>query len=320
MKNLVLGATGSLGRAVVKVLIDVNETVKAFVRSKAKVEKYFKGYENKIEIVSGNAADEKDILKASEGADNIYYCIHIPYPRWEKEARELLSVSINAAISSNAKLIFPGNVYVYGLPDYNPVDEKHPWKAHTKKGKIRIDMENMLKDAKEKRGLKYIVVRMPDFYGPYVINDFYEKIFFNALEGKTIQWFGDLDVPVEFNFIEDAGKAVVTAALSEKSNGEEYNVPGYALTTAGKFLEEVSNQAGKGSKIKTLNSAFIIGLGGLFNPLAKEFKEMLYLKQIKFILDGRKFKEEFGLIPATPYKDGIAKTLEWGRSQVDSIQ
>ncbi|MDO8550955.1 MAG: NAD-dependent epimerase/dehydratase family protein, partial [Ignavibacteria bacterium] len=205
MRNLVLGATGSLGSAVVKALVESKENSKAFARSREKAEQYFKGYENKIEIVAGNAANEKDVLKASANADNIYYCIHIPYPRWEKEARELFSVSINAAINSNAKLIFPGNVYVYGLPDYNPVDEKHPWKAHTKKGRIRIDMENMLKESKEKRGLKYSVVRMPDFYGPYVINEFYEKIFFNALDGKTIQWFGDLDMPIEFIFIEDAG-------------------------------------------------------------------------------------------------------------------
>jgi nucleoside-diphosphate-sugar epimerase len=313
LNNIVLGATGSLGRSVVKSLVNLNENVKAFVRNKEKAEKFFGADLKDVEVIAGDAAREDDIIKASKEADIIYYCIHIPYPRWAKEARELLTTSIKAALKTDAKLVFPGNVYVYGLPDYNPLDEKHPWKAHTKKGKIRINMENMLKQAKEEKGLRYTVIRMPDFYGPFVINEFYEKIFFNAIEGKTIQWFGDLDVPVEFIFIEDAGKAIVMAGLSEKSMGEEFNVPGYSVTTARNFLQEVSDQAGKNSSVKTLNSSFIIGLGGLFNPLAREFKEMLYLKQVKLILNGEKYEDSFGSIPATPYKEGISKTLEWAK-------
>jgi hypothetical protein len=42
---------------------------------------------------------------------------------------------------------------------------------------------------------------------------------------------------------------------------------------------------------------------------------MLYLKQVKLILNGAKFKEAFGSIPATSYKEGIAKTLEWAARQ-----
>jgi nucleoside-diphosphate-sugar epimerase len=313
MNNVILGATGSLGRAAVNSLIKSNESVKAFVRNKSKAERYFNVASEKIKIVSGDASKEKDIVKASEGADNIYYCINIPYQRWEMEARELLKITISAALKVNARLIFPGNVYVYGLPDYNPVDEKHPWKAHTKKGKIRIEMEKALKIAKEKNGLKYTVIRMPDFYGPYVINGFYEKIFFNSLEGKTIQWYGDMDIPMEFIYIDDAGEAMVCAALSADSGGDEFNLPGYSVTTAREFLQEIAGQAGKGSKIKTINSSFIIGLGGLFSPLAREFKEMLYLKQIKLILNGNKFSDAFGSLPATPYKEGIAKTLEWAK-------
>jgi nucleoside-diphosphate-sugar epimerase len=309
-KNLVLGITGSIGRATAKALSEKGEKVIGFARNLNKANKYLKELEN-VELFLGDASNLIDIEKASEDCKNIFYCVHIPYPRWEAEARELLSVSIEAAVKTGAQLIFPGNVYVYGKPVYNPVDEKHPWNAHTKKGKIRIDMENMLKGAKEKKGLKYLVVRMPDFYGPFVINEFYEKIFFNALGGKTIQWFGNLDIPTEFIFIEDAGNAMAAAALSGKSGGEEYNVPGHSVTTAKKFLEEIALQAGKNSKIKALNSVFVVRLGGLFNPLAREFAEMMYLKQVELILNGKKFLDTFGSIPSTPYEEGIAKTLEW---------
>lgn len=311
--NLVLGATGGIGRVIVKALREKGEPVKVLVRNKTKAEKYLKDFDN-VEIIVGDAANREDVADACRDCKNLFYGVNIPYPEWGEKTKDLLTSSIQAAVQNNAKLIFPGNVYVYGHPRYNPVDEKHPHDAHTKKGKIRIEMEKMLENAASEKGLRYTIVRMPDFYGPYVINGFYEKLFIKALEGKTIQWIGDLDVPIEYIFIEDAGKAMVIAVNSEKSDGEEFNVRGYAGTTARKFLEEVAKQANAGSKVKGLNSNFMVGIFGLFDKMAKEFKEMMYLKQEKLLLNGSKFKKTFGQIPATPYQDGIAKTLSWAKN------
>ena len=308
-KSLIVGATGSLGPAVVKALKQKGELVKLFVRSKSKAKKYFDIDE--YEIFEGDASKESDLLKAAEDTDYLFYLLNVPYQNWEKEARSLLKTSLSAAEKTNSKFIFPGNVYVYGHPEYNPIDENHPYEAHTKKGKIRIEMERMIEEAGLKNNLNYTIVRMPDFYGPFVINGFYEQLFINAVNGKRIQWFGDLDVPIEFIFIDDAGKAMVSAGLSEKSKNEVYNVPGFSETTARKFLNEIAAQAGSNSKVRTLNLTFIVKLGGLFNPLAKEFAEMLYLKQEKILLDGTKFEKEFGPIPKTPYEEGIAETLNW---------
>jgi nucleoside-diphosphate-sugar epimerase len=193
------------------------------------------------------------------------------------------------------------------------VNERHPRNAHTKKGKIRIEMENMLARASEEKGLQYTIIRMPDFYGPYVINTFSETFFINALKGKTLRWFGNLDSPYETIFIEDAGKAMVIAGLSEKSNGKDFNVPGFSEITPKKLLNEISRQTGKNSKITAINSSFLFGLLGLINPTAYEFKEMLYLKQTRLILDGLLFNTTFSRIRTTSYKEGIEKTLTWAK-------
>jgi nucleoside-diphosphate-sugar epimerase len=155
---------------------------------------------------------------------------------------------------------------------------------------------------------------MPDFYGPFVINSFYEKFFINALKGKPLQWFGDLDAPIEFIFIDDGGKAMVAAGNSEKSIGESFNVPGYKETTAREFLNEIARQGNAGSKVKAINSEFVVGLAGIISDMAREFKEMMYLKQEKLVLDGTKFKNTFGELPATPYEEGIMKTLNWTKN------
>lgn len=316
-KNLIVGFTGGIGRATAKALTESNELVIGFARNIDKAKNYATELNN-IELIQGDATKIKDLEKAIDGVDKLFYCANIPYNKWEKEAVSLFSVSVDLAIKYNLKLIFPGNVYVYGYAKNNPVNEEHPFHAHTKKGKIRIEMERKLEEASQKNNLNYTIVRFPDFYGPYVINGFSEQIFIKALKGEKINWFGDLNIPIEFIFIEDAGKAMAIAALSEKSNCKSFNVPGFAETTALNILNEIVNQSNpegmstqNNSKISALNSDLIFSLVGLLNPIAKEFKEMLYLKRTKLILDGSLFRETFGILPSTPYEEGIRKTLVW---------
>ena len=315
-KCLVTGATGGIGRAVVKALSDKNIAVRLLVRNREKAEMYF-GEFNDVEILKGDASNENDLKNAMDGISHYFYCVNIPYEQWEEKAVDLLGKSLTAAASHKAKFVFPGNVYVYGHAQYNPVDEDHPFAAHTKKGRIRIQMERMLHEAYLKKGLRYTIVRMPDFYGPFVINTFSEKFYINALRGKPLQWFGDLDIPVEFIYIEDGGKAMAEAGLSENTDGKDFNVPGYSETTARKYLEEIAKQGGNKSKIKSINSPLIVGLAGLFNPTAREFKEMMYLKQEKLILSGKRYQETIGEYPKTAYSDGIKKTLEWVKDYFD---
>ena len=41
---------------------------------------------------------------------------------------------------------------------------------------------------------------------------------------------------------------------------------------------------------------------------------MMYLRRERLILDGSKFREKFGVVPATPYSTGVNATLDWFRA------
>lgn len=311
--QLILGFTGGIGRAVALALSKRNIPMRALVRDKTKAEKYVVGLNN-LTLIEGDASNPADLENAYKGIDSVYYCINIPYPQWEKHALSLLSKSVEAAIKHKVKFIFPGNVYVYGHAKYNPVNEKHPHAAHTNKGQIRMEMEEMLTIARKERGLDYIIIRMPDFYGPFVLNTFSEQVYINAIKGKPLQWIGDLDVETELIYIEDGGEAMVLGALEENCVGEVFNIPGNEITTARKYLEEIVNQANSKSKISTINGDWIFNIIGLFNPMVKEVREMLYLKREKLILDGSKFQKTFGKLPTTSYSDGVKLTLNWAKN------
>lgn len=312
-KSLIVGATGGIGRSAIKALVENGNEVRAFVRNRQKAEKYFLGLKG-VENFEGDATKPEDVKKAMVGCSTLFYCGNVLYTEWIEKAMPIFKVSLDAAANANARFVFPGNVYLYGRAQYNPVDEKHPHDAHTVKGKIRVEMEELIKRYSKEKELKYTIVRFPDFYGPYVVNGFSDKAYLNALEGKSILWIGAKTVPLEYIFIEDAGKCLVTAGQSEKGINEEFNVPAFAPITNKEYLGLISKLGGKNCKIQILNSNFIFSILGLFNPMIKEVAEMLYLKREKLILDGTKFKNSFGFLPATNYETGIQKTFEWAKS------
>ena len=310
--HLILGLTGGIGRAIALALNKRDIEIKALIRDKKKAKNYIDGL-NKLEIIEGDVSNPLDLKRAFEGVEVVYYCINVPYHKWEEQALQLLKNCVDAAVENKTKFVFPGNVYVYGHAKYNPVDEKHPHAAHTKKGQIRMEMEEMLALAKKDEGLDYTIIRMPDFYGPYVINGFSEQLFINAIKGKTMRWVGNLDVELEMIFIEDGGEAMVKAALSKQSNGEVFNIPGYGITSSRKFLQEIVDLAGSKSRFSTINSDLFFKIFGLFNPVVKELVEMLYLKREKLILTGDKFIDKIAPLPSTNYSAGIQKTISWAK-------
>jgi nucleoside-diphosphate-sugar epimerase len=312
-KYLVVGATGGIGRSTVKALVENGNHVRAFVRNRHKAEKYFFGLDN-VEIFEGDATKPADLSKAIRGCSTLFYCANTLYTEWIEKARPLLKVSLDAALEAKARFVFPGNVYLYGHAQYNPVDEKHPHAAHTVKGKIRVEMEETIKKYSSEKGLQFTIVRFPDFYGPFVVNGFSEKAYLNALTGKSILWIGAKNVPIEYIFIEDAGECLVTAGLSEQGINQEFNVPATSPITNNSYLGLISKLGGTNSKLQILNSNLIFSIMGSFNKLIKEVVEMLYLKREELILDGTKFKKIFGFLPETSYEEGVKKTFEWVKS------
>ncbi|PKL89002.1 MAG: hypothetical protein CVV23_07465 [Ignavibacteriae bacterium HGW-Ignavibacteriae-2] len=306
---LVVGATGGIGRSVVKYLLEEDCNVKVLVRDKEKAGKYFSQFAE-VEIIFGDAANKTDVARAAEETTHLFYCLNIPYPDWNKKARELLKISVDAAKTNEAKFVFPGNVYVYGHAESNPVNENHPHKAHTSKGKIRIEMEELIKSS----GVNWTIIRFPDFYGPYVVNGFSEMLYLNSLSGKPLKWIGETNLPIEYIYIEDAGNAMVVAGLSSKSDKQEYNVPANEKVSNKEYLTKISKLGGKNSGQQIFNSPLLFKLLGIFNKQIKEVDEMMYLKREELFLDGTKFLNTFGFLPSTTIDDGINKTFDWVKS------
>src|SRR5208283_2052498 len=76
----------------------------------------------------------------------------------------MLANTIAAARQSGARIIFPGNVYVFGRDAWLVADESFPQHPFTRKGAVRVEMERMLSEAAPE--VRSLVVRAGDFFGP----------------------------------------------------------------------------------------------------------------------------------------------------------
>jgi hypothetical protein len=98
---------------------------------------------------------------------------------------------VEGAAAASARLVSSENVYVYGQVD-GPMREDTPWNPCSRKGAIRVGMNQALLDADEAGKVRVALARAPDYYGPAATATtvYGERVFWPALKGKAAQVFG----------------------------------------------------------------------------------------------------------------------------------
>ena len=161
---LVIGATGGVGGAVADRLVAAGWRVRALHRDPETARRT--SDRPGLEWVKGDAMVEADVVAAAEGVQLVMHGANPPgYKNWAGLQLPMLNASIAAARAAGARLVFPGTVYNYGPDAFPNLTEASPQHPVTRKGAIRVRMEETLKAASDD-GLRVLIVRGGDFFGP----------------------------------------------------------------------------------------------------------------------------------------------------------
>ncbi|MDM5196428.1 SDR family NAD(P)-dependent oxidoreductase [Bacillus hominis] len=304
-KALVLGASGSMGYAIVKELCNRGIHVVAFARNKEKLDLLFSDEEN-VEVVAGDVFIQEDMMSAAKDVDVVFHAVNIPYSEWEKQQAKLLTNILEVTKYYGIKLGIVDNIYAYGKQGRELVKEDAEKRPHTKKGKIRLQLEEVAKES----NVQMFIAHFPDFYGPKAESTLVHHTLKGVLENKTSSFVGDKRIAREYIFTPDGAKAMVELALHDKAYGQNWNIPGCGVITGEEMIQHMRELAGYKKSIITVNK-WVVKLLGLFDKQMKEFVEMLYLVEKPVILSGEKYEEYIGEIPKTPYYEGIRETIEY---------
>ena len=162
---LVIGATGDFGDHMTTVLLARGWRVKALNRRPAVAAKAKPHLA--VAWIAGDAMKPADVIAAAEGCAIIVHAVNPPgYRNWRGLALPMLASAIEAAKVTGARIVMPGNVYNYD-PKLTPViDEASPQRPVSRKGAVRVEMEEMLEAAAAGHGVKSLTLRAGDFFGP----------------------------------------------------------------------------------------------------------------------------------------------------------
>lgn len=304
MGHVVFG-TGPVGSALARCLATAGEEVKAVSRSG-------KGPDG-ISTVAGDASDPGFVASVVEGTDVAYQCLNPPYTRWPELFPPLQHNLLEAAKAAGTKLVSLENLYLYGPTGGRPLTEDLPYAATGPKGRVRGEMARELLDAHTRGDVRTTIGRAADFFGPEaVVTHMGERVFYPALEGRKAQVMGDPDQPHTFSYVPDVAAGLATLGASDQADGRAWHLPNAETLTTRQFIDRIYAETGHPAAISAM-PRFIVNLVGLFNPMVREIKEVLFEFEEPFVVDSSDFEADFGQ-QATALAESIPATVEWFRA------
>ncbi len=308
---LVIGATGGVGGAVARVLAVRGWTVRALARDVAGARRRWRGPE--IDWVEGDAMNAADVTKAARGVGFIFHGANPPgYRNWAGLAMPMLASTIAAARANGARIVFPGTVYNYG-PDAMPlIAETAPQRPLTKKGRIRVQMEENLAAA-ARDGVGIIIVRAGDFFGPGTGNSWFgQGIVKPGAPVKAITYPGKPEIGHAFAYLPDLAEAF--AQLMERADAlpafARFHFGGHYFRRGIAIAEAVRAVVGRPDLAIGGFPWWFIYAGSPFVETFRELIEMRYLWQRALQLDNSSLVAFLGAEPHTPTDIALRTTLE----------
>ena len=312
-KVLVTGGIGFIGSNLCRTLADLGAQVTAV---DSLLPDYggnlfnLAGYEEKVRI---NVADVRGhgmeyLVQGQEVLFNLAGQVsHIdsmtdPFTDLEINCRSQLWI-LEAVRKRNPglKIVYAGTRQVYGKPMRLPVDETHLLNPTDVNGINKISGEFYHLVYHSVYGIRACSLRLTNTYGPRQLirhnrQGFIGWFMRQVTLGEPIQLFGDGTQRRDFDYVDDVVDAFLRAGAMDEANGQVFNLGGEAPVSLVDLVKMMIEIAGQGSFTLT--------------PFPPERKK---IDIGDFYADAGKIGRVLGWRPATPLRDGVARTLDYYR-------
>ena len=174
MKTLITGATGFVGSAVLRQLINAGHSVRALIRPNSD-RTNLAGLP--VEICTGDLTDRPSLDRALAGCSTLFhvaadYRLWVPNPQsiYEANVTGTRNIMLAAARARVTRIVYTSSVATLGLtPDGTPADENTPVSltdmiGHYKRSKFLAEAE--VKRMAEEQGLPVVIVNPSTPLGP----------------------------------------------------------------------------------------------------------------------------------------------------------
>jgi dihydroflavonol-4-reductase len=174
VKTLITGATGFVGSAVLRQLIDAGHSMRALIRPNSD-RRNLAGLP--VEIFTGDLTDRASLDRAPVGCSTLFhvaadYRLWVPHPQpiYETNVTGTRNIMLAAAHAGVTRIVYTSSVATLGLtPDGSPADENTPVSladmiGHYKRSKFLAEAE--VKRLVKEQGLPVVIVNPSTPVGP----------------------------------------------------------------------------------------------------------------------------------------------------------
>jgi nucleoside-diphosphate-sugar epimerase len=268
-KILVTGSNGFIGKSLVQKLKQLNHSVIEF---------------------SGDILEDESYRKLHK--EDISHCFHLAaksfVPDSWKSPYDFIEVNVLGTAKvlefckvKNCSLTFVSS-YLYGAPNYLPIDEKHPVQTPNPYALSKHQAEELCKFYSEHFKMKVIVVRPFNIYGPGQDTRFLIPELISKFMGKDkVVEVTDLTPKRDYVFISD-----VTEALAGTLKiGDNYCVlnigSGYSLSVQ-EIADKIKTISGSNKTVKSSNETRVNEIPDTVADISLAFDKMGWKPKVSF--------------------------------------
>lgn|SRR5581483_1364295 len=309
---LVTGAGGFIGSHLTERLVSLGAKTRAFVRYNSVGSWGWLDQcpiKQDVEIYAGDIRDADSVRRAVAGADVVFHLaalIAIPYSYdspisyLRTNAEGTLNVLQSVRESGASMMVHTSTSEVYGSARYVPMDESHPLQAQSPYAASKTAADKLVESFHCSFGLPVTTLRPFNTYGPrQSARAVIPAIIIQALVGSRIQ-LGNLFPTRDFNYVADTVEAFVLAATSPNALGETINVGTGTETSIEQIATNVMNIIGR--------QLPVVADEQRLRPADSEVDRLC--------ANSQKARELLGWEPVESQRQGLARTVEWIRENL----
>ena len=219
-KVLVTGAKGFVGRYLVDALIDASAEVIGLSTDGDEVEK------EGLRWVVGDITKPASLQDICKDVDLVYHLAAIsnvdasirnPLRTIETNTMGTANVLEEARKAGVKKFVYVSSAHVYGVPQYLPIDEKHPLVPREAYAASKIAAENIVQAYGNTYGMEYAILRPFNMFGPGQDPSFLIPGVIEQARKNGVIKVGNIEPTRDFLYVDDAIKAFLV--VGEKGSG-----------------------------------------------------------------------------------------------------
>jgi UDP-glucose 4-epimerase len=302
----VLGGSGFIGSHLVEALATAGYWVRSFDARSQPIEA---ADSDRIEYVTGDFRDSKQVSKALAGCDYVFHLVSTTLPKTSNDdplsdVRDNLLPTLallDEAVAQGVKkiLFLSSGGTIYGIPQELPITEDHSKQPLNSYGIVKLTIEHYLRLYHALHGLNYQVLRLSNPFGErqaIVASQGVIAVFMGkALKGEALEVWGDGGVIRDYIYISDVIDALLLA-LPYDGVCREINIGSGQGLSINQVIEAISSTIGR--KI-----------------------DKRHLPQRSFdvpasVLCIKKAKTELNWQPRVSFEDGLHRVEAWIRGMI----